>query len=217
MRDYPDKMTLRPLVAWTGPETRDRKKSPFSATWGQTMELLDRELWNLADGYGNAPSVLQIALREQDFRKTDGMPRANSVVSHPGVILNIESSKGPLSYPCDRFDSWQSNLRAIALGLEALRKISRYGITPGDEQYAGWRALPQQASAPAMSADQAEKVLADYLRGQDGDSSLLIGTVAQLYRRAKAAAHPDRHGGDQTSWDLIEAAAAVLRNAGRLP
>lgn len=216
MTDYPDNMTLRPLVAWSRPETPNRKRSPFSATWGQTMELLDRELCHLSNSRVPAPSVLQIALREQDFRR-DGMPRANAKVSHPGVVLSIESSKGSLSYPCDKFDGWVSNLRAIALGLEALRKVSRYGITPGDEQYAGWRALPQQASAPAMSAEQAEKVLVDYLRGQDGDASLLIGTVAQLYRRAKAAAHPDRHGGDQTGWDLIESAAAVLRNAGRLP
>ncbi|MCX8559807.1 molecular chaperone DnaJ [Mycolicibacterium mucogenicum] len=208
-------MTLRPLVGWPHPETRDRGRSPFSATWTATLELLDRELWHLKNGHGNAPSVLQIALREQDFR-IDGMPRANAIPSHPGVILNIESSKGPLSYPCDKFNRWQDNLRAIALGLEALRKISRYGITPGDEQYAGWRALPQQASGLSFTAASALEFLRS-AAGSDDDPTLRIGSAVQLYRRARAAAHPDRNGGDRSKWDQVEAAAAVLRTSGQLP
>lgn len=217
MTDYPDGMTLRPLVSWPYPETRDRGRSPFSATWTSTLELLDRELGHLKDGRGNAPSVLQISLREQDFR-LDGMPRASAVVSFPGVVLNIESSKGALSYPCDKFKRWQDNIRAIALGLEALRKISRYGITPGDEQYAGWRAIPGPAAPmpKTFTADEALAFLSGVLDNSD-DPTLRIGTPAQLYRRARAAAHPDRHDGNQTLWDLVEAAAAALRNAGRLP
>lgn len=210
-------MTLRPLVGWPHPETVNRGRSPFSATWSATLELLDRELFHLKDGNwsGNAPSVLQIALREQDFRN-DGMPRANAIPTFPGVILNIESSKGPLSYPCDKFTRWQDNLRAVALGLEALRKISRYGITPGDEQYAGWRAIPEKASGLSFTAESALEFLRT-AAGSDADPTLRIGTAVQLYRRARAAAHPDRNGGDRSKWDQVEAAAAVLRNSGQLP
>jgi len=215
MNSYPDKMTLRPLGVWTRAETPDRKRSPFSATWSQTMDLLDRELWHLNDGHGNAPSVLQIALREEDLRR-DGMPRVGAKVTHPGVILNIESGMGPLSYPCDKFDHWQSNLRAIALGLEALRKISRYGITPGDEQYQGWVAIPAASSGVTFTVDGAMEFLRT-VAGAPDDPSLRIGTVAQLYRRAKAAAHPDRNGGDHSVWHQVEAAAGVLRSVGKLP
>jgi hypothetical protein len=35
--------------------------------------------------------------------------------------------------------TWQDNLRAVALGLEALRRVERYGIAQRGEQYAGWR------------------------------------------------------------------------------
>ncbi|MCT7361335.1 molecular chaperone DnaJ [Mycolicibacterium llatzerense] len=131
------------------------------------------------------------------------------------MVLHIESSKGPLSYPCDKFTRWQDNLRAIALGLEALRKISRYGITPGDEQYAGWRAIPQQASGPAFTVTSAEAYLRS-VAGEADEPSLGLETRAQVYRRARRNTHPDRNGGDQSQWDRVEAAADFLRAAGRL-
>lgn len=212
--NYPDGMTLRPITAWPRAHTVERRRAQFSAPWAATLDLLDRELYYLGKGNRRADSVLQIAMREQDFR-LDGMPRANAVPAHPGVILSIESVKGPLSFPCDTFDRWQDNLRAIALSLEALRKIDRYGTTPSDEQYVGWKALPQQVSAAAFTVEAAEDFLRD-LATVDG-GGLDLGTLQQVYRRARAAAHPDRRAGSRTQWDLVEDAAAVLRNSGRLP
>lgn len=214
MGEYPDRMTLRPITAWPGVETRNRERSQFSAPWQSTLQLLDRELYYLGRGRQYPATVLQIAMRERDFR-IDGMPRANAMPSHPGVILNVESTKGPLSFPCDKFDRWRDNLRAIALGLEALRKIDRYGITPGDEQYRGWRAIESKPAAPQYTADQAEDYLRSLLDTAD-DPSLLIGTVEQVYRRARAIAHPDRNDGDRRRWDNVEAAATALRAAGRI-
>lgn len=50
-----------------------------------------------------------------------------------------------MRYRCARFRSWQENVRAIALGMEALRKVERYAITEADQQYAGFMALPRGA------------------------------------------------------------------------
>lgn len=220
MSNYPPNMTLRPLVAWTQPETRYRQRSQFSAPWSATLELLDREVYHLGNGRRHPDSVLQIALREQDFR-IDGMPRANSIPSHPGVILNIESSKGPLSFPCDKFDRWQDNLRAIALGLEALRKVDRYGITPGDEQYQGWRAIESKPSVDVVSAACATiaRIAWPYERSENRDEwAQKIATDANIgpttLRKARRNAHPDVNGGDQALWDEVETAAAALRAAG---
>lgn len=212
--NYPPNMTLRPILAWPRAETRHRARSNFSAPWSATLEMLDRELYYLGPGRDHAKAVLQIAMREQDFR-LDGMPRANAVPEHPGVILNVESTKGPLSFPSDKFDRWQDNLRAIALGLEALRKIDRYGITPGNEQYTGWKALPQRVDHQTWTADEAERFLRGLVFGPDTDG-LNLGTLAQTYRRAKAAAHPDRNGGDRSQWDKVEHAGQVLTAAGAL-
>jgi hypothetical protein len=210
--DYPPNMTLRPLQRWPREETRNRTRSPFRSTWSATIKLLDRELYYLWGGRYYPASVVQIALREQDFRQ-DGLPRASAIPSMPGVILHIESDKGPLSFPCDKFDRWQDNLRAIALGLEALRKVDRYGITPGNEQYTGWKALPASPSH-FVSAEEA----AEYLRAQSGpmrNNGTDLQTIQQAYRLARARTHPDRSG-DRSLWDRVEAAADVLRAAGAL-
>ncbi|MBJ8342807.1 molecular chaperone DnaJ [Antrihabitans sp. YC3-6] len=208
MSDYPANVTLRPIAAWRGVETKNRVASNFSAPWRATLKLLDKELFNLGTGRRNAPAVLQIAMREQDFR-IDGLPRANARPTHPGVILSIDSKHGPLTYPCDKFTTWQDNLRAIALALEALRKVDRYGITASGEQYTGWRAIESGAAPLFRSADDAER----YLRSLTKYSEQGIGFVIQ---RARANTHPDRHDGERTEYDKVDAAVQLLEREGRL-
>lgn len=201
MSDYPDGMRLCPIEAWPGQLTTERIRSPFSASWSNTMELLDRELWYLGPASSNAPAVLQIAMRQQDFR-VDGMPRANAKPDHPGVILAVESTKGSLSFPCDRFLRWQDNLRAITLGLEGLRRLDRYGITTGHQQYTGWRQLEPGPAQP--STWDAEAVLRLFGgRRAEGES------VRDVYRRAVKATHPDR-GGRREDFERVQAAAERL-------
>lgn len=214
--NYPPNMTLRPLLAWPRELTRNRKRSPFSATWSATMSDLHRELSHLAPGAGYPKSVLQIALREQDFRKTDGMPRANALPEHPGVILNVETGKGPMSMPCDKFDRWQDNLRAITLSLESLRRIARYGTTPGDEQYRGWLAIEQRAEFDGAQAAVDALAAAAGLRLSPMVQDRTPDNIAALYRDAVKATHPDRNGGDQNAWDTVERAARFLRGTGHL-
>jgi hypothetical protein len=211
MSDYPDSMTLRPIEQWPGKPTATRQRSNFSAPSRSTLDLLDRELHYLGTSNRNAPTVLQVALREQDFRN-DGMPRANARPTHPGVILSIESKHGPLSYPCDRFDLWQDNLRAIALSLEALRKVDRYGVTKSAEQYTGFKSLPAGAARGDATTADCEMVILSY-------ADLPMGEPVSLdraYRQARSKVHPDRRGGSRTAWDAVEAAADALRAAGRL-
>ena len=201
MSQYPDGMRLRPIEAWPGVLTRDRVRAPFSASWTNTIETLDRELWHLGPAGRNATSVLQIAMREHDFRR-DGMPRANATPEHPGVILAVESTKGSLSFPCDRFTRWQDNLRAITLGMEALRKVARYGITPGDQQYTGWRQIEATAAAPnPAGAEEALRLFGG--RQAEGES------LRDVYRRAIKATHPDR-GGRREDFDRVQAAGRAL-------
>lgn len=221
MSTYPPNMTLRPIDIWPGTQTRERRRSNFSAQWRDTLNLLDRELWHLGKGGQYAGTVLQIAMREQDFR-IDGMPRANAVAQHPGVILNIDSVHGALSYPCDTFTHWQDNLRAIALGLEALRKVERYGITQTGQQYRGWRAIESGgAVAPIQTPGAAALVLARIAFPNDAnitDWAHKIITHPEIgqstYKKARSNAHPDRNDGDQTAWDAVEQAAKVLAAAG---
>jgi hypothetical protein len=223
MSTYPPNMTLRPLDGWPLDFTAERKRSRFESSFSATLELLDRELGLIDPTFRHyPPSVLQIALREQDFRR-DGMPRAGSVTEHPGVILNIEPRNKPaLSFPCDTFTHWHDNLRAITLTLEALRKIDRYGVTQTGQQYRGWQAIeaPRPPSSGRVIGAAHFLILAAF-PDQNGDIEQWARNIADLttgchnvYRKARANSHPDRHNGDRTLWNDVEAAAAVLRTAG---
>lgn len=190
--DLARKMQLRPIEQWPGEMTPDsyRRRSPFSAGWRQTLLLLGSELYNL----GAEATVLQIAMREDDFR-IDGLPRANARADHPGVILsfNPDGQVGDrMQFATDVFTSWQENVRAIALGLEALRKVDRYGITRGRSQYAGFKALPSgdDGSFGLYTKDAAERWLTN-----------TYGTLKEALR----ASHPDTGGSDEAFRKVIRA------------
>lgn len=157
----------RPIDAWPGELTRRRTRSPFNSTLAQTFTLLERELRHL----GARDVVVQMALHDNDFR-IDGKPRARAIPDHPGVIVAFDSRYGPLKYATDTFDRFADNLRAIALGLESLRRVDRYGITKRGEQYAGWKALP--------AAGETTRVRGEVLIERHGSA-----------KRALVATHPD--------------------------
>lgn len=202
---WPANMTVRPIQQWPGELTQKRRRSNFKAGWSDTIELLGRELRAISA----KNVVLQVAMQEKDFR-IDGYPRAQAKAAHPGVILSLDSNVGPLSWPCDSFDSWQDNIRGIALSMEALRKVDRYGVTKRGEQYTGWQQLPA-GGAVAPSTAEAEMIILSYADLPIGEPT----TLEAAYRKARANTHPDRRN-DRTAWDAVEAAADVLRSAGRL-
>lgn len=190
---------VRPLDQWPRERRRSHTRSPFSATWTSTMKLLDREL-----GHLGAPTAAILIDTTQDQIRVDGtMPLANAKVGYPGVVIAFDSREhGPLKYISDRFNSWQDNVRAIALGLEALRKVDRYGITSRGEQYQGWAALGTSSGIDEQSSAMVIRNWAE------ADHDAIVGQM--LYRHARSRAHPDRNHGDQTGWDEVEAAGAAL-------
>ena len=133
-------LRCRTLQGWTGQPTRRPTRSQFSAGWTATRDLLERELAHLSA----RNAVLELDAEQTDMRN-DGWPYANARVDPPARI-SFESKHGPLVYQCDRFDRWQDNVRAIALALEALRKVDRYGVSGQGEQYAGWAQIGPESS-----------------------------------------------------------------------
>lgn len=203
-------ITHRPIQAWPGELTgwQSRRTSNFKASYTTTLELLDREVFYL----GADRAVLQLALTERDIRN-DGLPRAQARPSHPGVILAFDSTYGPLQYATDAFTTWQDNLRAIALGLEALRKVDRYGITRNGTQYTGFRAL---MASTALDVRDAACTLAAFTDDEWKWDDLLVevGTLGkewtrQAYRTAAKRRHPDV-GGSHSDWLRLEEAYRLL-------
>lgn len=191
------RLRVRPLQSWPETLTRHRVHAPFRSTYDNTRGLLEREVGHL----GAREAVIQLALTESEIRVDGTYPLASASPAHPGVVVSFDSKHGPLRYSTDRFRSWQDNLRAIALALEALRKVDRYGVGSGGEQYRGWNALgsgtPMRA---AMTYDEAQRLL-----GLDGGAYAVPDDVTAAVRRLSKLHHPDVGGDADLFRRLIEA------------
>jgi hypothetical protein len=176
--------------------------SPFLAPWASTLELVSREL-----EYLRAAHVV-LELQTVTVRGVLGP----LTTTGPRVRLSFDSRHGPLSYATGRFGTaadplaWKWNVRAIALGLESLRRVDRYGITRNGEQYSGWLRLP--SGEPAASAG----VLLN-LSGLVGLTATQVvadpGTFRRVYQAAARRHDPDA-GGDVGTWARLQRARTVL-------
>ncbi len=196
------------LQGWPGDRTKNPTRSNFSASFSDTCRLLERELLHLRAKH----VVVQIDCNGSEIT-VDGQMRAKCRLRSQGIIVSFESKFGPLQYPCDRFNDWHDNLRAIAKSLEALRTVDRYGVTQRAEQYKGWKKLAFRGDDYFANEQEA----AVFLAGQDVES----GSGAQLladfdaaksaYKRRSAASHPDRGGSPEVfkrvtaAWEMIRA------------
>ncbi len=185
-------ITFRPIDLWLGAKNQRPKRSLFKVGYSQTLKLLDREL----DKLGAKNIVLQVYLPESLIR-LDGRPRSGARPSEPGVIVSFDSRHGPLRYATDTYDYWQDNLRAIALGLESLRAVDRYGISRRGQQYTGWRQLPGlDVGEAVMSDDGAAKLLAESSGLKYTPQQILNDSesLKAAYRAAVKTHHPDNNG-----------------------
>jgi hypothetical protein len=202
------------LETWPGERTRYPGRSKFRAGHNDTLELLDRELRHLA-----AKNVVIQADCDKSQIRMDGMLYSGARLRTGGVILTFDSKLGPLSYPCDKYSDWHDNLRAIALSLEALRAVDRYGVTRRAEQYKGWTRLPAPAEANGFATlEDAARFLCETFLGPS--PAFAEDTVAKLlsdveefrlcYRGAAQILHPDRNSGDDTKFKRLQKAKIML-------
>lgn len=185
---------FRPIDNWPHERMRNPRSSAFRTKYSETLELLDKELRML----GVQQAVIQIDLPESKIR-IDGLPRSGAQPDYQGVILSFESKYGHLRYATDVFDFWQDNLRAIALGLEALRKVDRYGITKRGEQYTGWKQLPA-AITEVSDIHEAAEFLARYSGLAAEDIIREQKVYRQAYCDSARKLHPDK-GGDAKNFE----------------
>lgn len=192
-------INFRPIDQWPGELTHpmQRRIGPFKAGYDKTTRDLEREL----DHLDARDVVIQLELYESEIRR-DGLPYANARPRHPGVILCFNCDKGPLKYPCDTYDTWTSNLRAIVLALQALRAVDRYGVTKRGEQYRGWMKLEAPATWDA----------AEFIADGTGYSAESVRTNptarAAAYKLRARVLHPDAGGSDEAMKRLNQAMQA---------
>ena len=220
--DLADIVTIRPLTTWPGTRTpaADRRRAPFTASWRDTADILTREVDHLR--HGDRLAVLELAVTDGQLRN-DGWIRADARIDDPGVVLTIPTrNHGDLRYPCDTFNGagtrwgsgstplsgWQANVRAVALALEALRKVDRYGVTSRGEQYAGWKTLPAGGDTDGRAPLEVLLEICDLDPTWDPAEHATSATA--VVKAARRIAHPDRPTGSHDLFLAVQAAAEQL-------
>lgn len=108
----------------------------------------------------------------------------------PGVALYFRLDGKSHVLACDKWNSVQDNIGAIAAHIDALRGQERWGVADLQQAFAGHIALPQPTPWWVV------------LRIDAGAS---LEQIHAAYRTASKHAHPNA-GGDRAAWDRLSAA-----------
>jgi len=180
---------FKPISAWPLKPTPGymRLHSRFKAGWQATLDLLERELNHL-----NAKDINIEGFFSSNEIRNDGWPKSSARPTQPGVILSFAVKRGRMVMPCDKYTDWEANLRAIALTLEHLRAVERYGVTTEQqEQYTGWLRLPA-AGASDEAAECAKILIKHACVGYTTSQVLASQSVFDsVWREAVRRTHPD--------------------------
>jgi hypothetical protein len=206
--------------SWAGPETpkaQRRSANLFKVTWRQALQALDTETAHLRLA---GPVIIEIGCQDYDIRADRQGLLARTHVAHPGAVVSFETKQlGPMRYAADAYErawaggllSWQANVRAVTLTLEALRSINRWGVAKSAQQYAGFLALPPGGTVTFATTDDA----LSWMRSRQ-PGSFTGSTASDLYRALAREMHPDQAGADPDDWERLQAARLLLREAGKL-
>ena len=195
-----------PIEAWPGKQRTSWKSARFRMTYPQRLDTLEYELNKL----GAKDILIQCYLTREDLRN-DGWPKSLAKPRNPGIIISFTARGGDqLSFPCDTYDDWYDNLYAIALSLEALRAVDRYGVTRSAEQYQGWRRLgpsPQsEVKTKQWAFEHLARVAGTTVPALEGDRT----AIDLAFRIAVKKTHPDT-GGNVEAFRLVNEAMRVIR------
>lgn len=105
----------------------------------------------------------------------------------PGASLYFDLDGKPHVLACDRWDTVQDNIAAIAAHIDALRGQERWGVADLRQAFAGHIALPR----PSPWWD---------ILGVSEQAT--TDQVNAAYRAAAKTAHPNA-GGDRAAWDRL--------------
>ncbi|CAM5278584.1 J domain-containing protein OS=Sphingobium scionense OX=1404341 GN=GGQ90_002873 PE=4 SV=1 [Sphingobium scionense] len=114
-----------------------------------------------------------------------------------GVALYFDLDGRPHVLACDRWDTVQDNIAAIAAHIEALRGQERWGVADLQQAFAGHMALPRPSPWWEILQVARDATLAE---------------IGAAYRAPAKSAHPNA-GGDRAAWDRLSAAFEEAKKA----
>lgn len=193
-----------PCEQWPKEKTPRHSRRTLSGKaipYARLLDDLEYELRKL----GARDIIIQAYFKRDDIRN-DGWPRSSAKPSESGVIVSfINRDRQEISFPCDTYQAYEDNLRAVSLTLTALRAIDRYGVSQQGEQYNGWAKLPEAPTR--MSHKSAMEFLALY----SGIAVTSKESLTKAYREAAQHLHPDnQRTGNHDQFVLLSQTKQVI-------
>lgn len=145
---------------------------------GDATERLERQL----EALGATDAILSTNIE----LRIDGRPKSGRVEPYDvGAAIYFKLKGKDRCLACDRWQRVADNINALALHIDALRRIDRYGIGDMEQAFAGYTALPAQASPwwTILEFDQRPTSFA---------------VVAERHATLAKQHHPDRGGSVET-------------------
>lgn len=175
-------------------ERHYRERSKFEASFARSRDEVVRQVQLLVGRYSKSNLIIStnIALRR------DGLPLANQrQPDDPGVAIYFTYRKKQVCFACDRWQKVEDNMHAIALTIDALRGINRWGTGDMVEAaFRGFEALP----APGQSSAQPWRSVLGLPPGP-----VSRGAIDDAYRIARSRSHPDK-GGTPAQFQAVQSA-----------
>lgn len=167
-------------------------------TVANAVDRLQAELTRLGAKRGTEVLSTNLVLR------LDGLPRSDQrEPSDPGAAVYFVLKGKPRALACDRWHRVADNIAAIAAHIEAIRAVDRYGVGTIEQAFAGYTALPQQASPWWVVLEFSERPTS---------LALVEDRHAQLAKQH----HPDRGGSVDVMAKINAARDAARMDLGEL-
>lgn len=142
----------------------------------------------------------QIVISSNLSLRRDGLPYAGQAQPDDrGVAVYFTLDGENQCIPCDKWDNVEQNLRAVALTVEALRGLDRWGAKEMvDAAFRGFKALP----ATAIVTPYTKRAWYEVLEVSQTASPEVIKAA---YRQKMLKAHPDQ-GGSTEAFQEVQTA-----------
>lgn len=186
-------------VGWV--RTPFRRRSAFKgglATWA-ACEGVREELRRSKATEVVVSSNMRARVDGMGFRGDDARP------VDPGVAVYFVLAGRKRVLACDRWDLVAHNLRSIALHVEALRGMERWGVGSLDRAFEGYLALPAQGGTSASW----RAVL-----GLPASGRVQLEDVTSRFAELAKKLHPDRGGAADKFQELLEARDRAVAEVG---
>jgi hypothetical protein len=173
-----------------------------SVSFNGTVERLFREL--------NRLGAENVVISTNQPVRNDGMPFAQERrIEDPGVAVYFNRKGRQLCVPVDRYVTMLDNLRAVALSIEAIRGLERWGgMSMMDRAFTGFAQLP--GAVEPEKPRQPWREVFGLAEGFPATPEI----IEAMFKAHSKSRHPDMGGDDEGFRELVRAREDALKEIG---